>query len=218
MDLNQLNQKYRSLTPEERIREIYSDFNPEKILLTSSFGTTSVYLLEKFYAIHQGHPVHFINTRFLFKETLSYKNRLKELLNLKVVDLEPESWDHSYTREHKTWEYSPDACCTLNKVKPIDLIKANFEVWVSGLSGSQNEIRDELEIFEIKNGILRFYPLVDVRQQEMESYIIRQNLPVHPLKFQGYGSVGCTHCTVKGKGRSGRWIGLEKTECGLHAG
>jgi phosphoadenosine phosphosulfate reductase len=32
----------------------------------------------------------------------------------------------------------------------------------------------------------------------------------------GYGSVGCTHCTVAGAGRSGRWADSEKTECGLH--
>ena len=33
---------------------------------------------------------------------------------------------------------------------------------------------------------------------------------------EGYSSIGCTHCTAKGKDRCGRWIGKPKTECGLH--
>ena len=41
-------------------------------------------------------------------------------------------------------------------------------------------------------------------------------LPKHPLAEVGYGSVGCTHCTEKGKSREGRWAKTEKTECGLH--
>jgi phosphoadenosine phosphosulfate reductase len=49
-----------------------------------------------------------------------------------------------------------------------------------------------------------------------DEYIKNHNLPFHPLVYDGYGSVGCTHCTVKGNGREGRWVGLAKTECGLH--
>jgi len=46
--------------------------------------------------------------------------------------------------------------------------------------------------------------------------IAEHKLPFHPLVAEGYSSIGCTHCTVKGEGRSGRWLGKPKTECGLH--
>ena len=43
---------------------------------------------------------------------------------------------------------------------------------------------------------------------------------MNPLLYQGYTSIGCwpqTRPVGEGEGeRSGRWSGLEKTECGLH--
>ena len=36
------------------------------------------------------------------------------------------------------------------------------------------------------------------------------------LIYKGYHSIGCTHCTVPGEDRSGRWNNNPKTECGLH--
>ena len=51
----------------------------------------------------------------------------------------------------------------------------------------------------------------------MWSYIADHGLPSHPLHDRGYDSIGCTHCTLAGSGREGRWAGSEKTECGLHA-
>ena len=36
------------------------------------------------------------------------------------------------------------------------------------------------------------------------------------MEARGYGSVGCQQCTIKGLGRSGRWAGSNKSECGLH--
>ena len=51
---------------------------------------------------------------------------------------------------------------------------------------------------------------------ERDAYIREHELPFHPLVPRGYSSIGCTHCTVPGSGRSGRWVGKPKTECGLH--
>ena len=45
-----------------------------------------------------------------------------------------------------------------------------------------------------------------------------RRLPVNPLHERGYASIGCTHCTLPGDGRAGRWAGKGKTECGLHLG
>jgi phosphoadenosine phosphosulfate reductase len=80
-DLAFLNEKYKKLTSEERIVEIYKDF--EKILLTSSFGTTAVYQLYLFHKTGIQQPVHFIDTTYHFKETLEYKEKLTKLFGLK---------------------------------------------------------------------------------------------------------------------------------------
>ena len=57
---------------------------------------------------------------------------------------------------------------------------------------------------------------IDVTRADRDAYIREHQLPFHPLVAEGYQSIGCTHCTVKGSGRSGRWAGKPKTECGLH--
>jgi phosphoadenosine phosphosulfate reductase len=213
-DLVYLNKKYNKLTPEQRINEIYSDF--EDILLTSSFGTTAVYQLHLFYNQNIRQKVHFINTTYHFRETLEYKQKLTELFELDVVDIMPDKEWNDMSRKAKLWEFNPDQCCSINKVGPFEKIKANYSLWISGLMRWQSNHREQLDIFEQRNGILKFYPILDVSETEVKNYIKKYNLPEHPLKPFGYESIGCVHCTNKGKKRKGRWTTTIKTECGLH--
>ena len=60
-------------------------------------------------------------------------------------------------------------------------------------------------------------PLADWTDQMCWDYIEERDLPVNPLHRRGFASIGCTHCTAPGAGREGRWSGMEKVECGLHA-
>lgn len=214
MDLQALNEKYKKLTPSERIAEVYKDF--DTILLTSSFGTTSALLLDLFKKVNPEQKVHFIDTTYHFPETLAYKEDLTKLLNLKVIEVLPEEWKNKFTKEDQTWSKNPDFCCSINKVEPIEAVKKDFQIWVSGLLGYQNEHRKNLDVFEQKKDIIKFYPVIDMKQEDVENYFKSNTLPTHPLLAQGYESVGCIHCTTKGKGRSGRWSDSSKTECGLH--
>ncbi len=214
MNIEDLNKKYRELTPEERIRMLYTDFN--SVLFTSSFGATSAFLLHLFNKVNPQQTVHFLDTTYHFNETLAYKNKLAELLKINVIDVKPEEWKNNFTQQDKTWNSDPDLCCSINKVEPLDKIKPGFQIWVSGLMSSQNAYRESLKIFEEKDGIIKFFPIVDLSEKEAFDYMKKNNLPEHPLLKAGYNSVGCFHCTVAGKGRSGRWINKSKTECGLH--
>lgn len=214
MDLGELNKRYAPLTPEQRIGELYKDFS--KVLCTSSFGTTAVYLLHLFSRVKPGEKIHFLDTTYHFPETLAYKRQLTELFNLNVVELKGEEWRNKFTRDDRTWEKDPDLCCSVNKVEPLEKIKSDHKVWISGLMSSQNEYRNPLRIFEEKGNIIKFFPIIDTSEEEAYEYIKKNNLPEHPLKAKGYNSVGCTHCTVAGKAREGRWINKSKTECGIH--
>ena len=214
MDLGELNKRYGPLTPEQRIAELYKDFS--KVLYTSSFGTTAVYLLHLFSKVKPGEKIHFLDTTYHFQETLDYKKQLTDLFKLNVVELKGEEWRNKFTREDRTWEKDPDLCCSVNKVEPLEKIKPEFEVWISGLMSSQNEYRNPLRIFEEKGSIIKFFPIIDTSEAEAYEYIKKHNLPEHPLKAKGYNSVGCTHCTAPGKAREGRWINKSKTECGIH--
>lgn len=214
VNLDFLNKKYKPLSPEERIREVYHDF--DRILLTSSFGTTAVYQLHLFFKQQIRQPVHFIDTTFHFEETLAYRDQLQKLFNLDIVDIRPDPEWNKLSHETELWKIDPDQCCSVNKVKPFEIIKEGYDLWISGLMKWQSTHREKLNVFEKRKGIIKFYPILDVTEKEALDYMKQYNLPVHPLKPLGYESIGCKHCTLKGKKRKGRWAQTVKTECGLH--
>jgi len=211
-----LNEKYHSLSIQERINELYNDFDESEVMLTSSFAATSAFLLRLFSDIHPSQKVYFIDTGYHFPETLDYKAELTKRYNLNVQSIAALKEEYEFTLSDETWRKNPEFCCSINKVKPLDIIKNKYNVWISGLMKWQSDHRATLDIFEMRGGILKFYPLLDVTKEEREAFIAENQLPFHPLVSKGYSSIGCKHCTVPGEDRSGRWNNSPKTECGLH--
>ena len=215
-EIKTLNDKYRDLSVEERVKQLYKDFDPKDVMLTSSFAATSALLLSVFSKSNSAQKIYFIDTGYHFPETLEYREKLTELYGLNVESVSAGKEDHAFTSKNQTWKTDPELCCSINKVKPLELIKQRFSVWVSGLMSWQSDHRATLDIFEDRGGILKFYPLLDVTEEERDDYINKHKLPFHPLIAFGYHSIGCKHCTVPGEDRSGRWNNSPKTECGLH--
>ncbi len=215
-EVQKLNEKYKNLSIHERIGELYQDFDLSEVMLTSSFAATSAFLLKLFSDINKQQQVHFIDTGYHFEETIKYRKELTDLYGLNVVSIGAIKEEHEFTKQDETWRKNPDFCCSINKVKPLDLIKQKYTVWVSGLMEWQSDHRASLNIFENRGDILKFYPLLDVSKEERDEYIQKHKLPFHPLVAKGYNSIGCRHCTVPGEDRSGRWNNNPKTECGLH--
>jgi len=217
--LNILNKEYlnRSLPLQlldARLAHVLNSNN--KILVTSSFGTTSAILLHAISRVKPGYPIHFINTHFHFEETISYKNQLSDLLGLTVIDVTPDVWRHQFTVDDETWKKDPDFCCQINKVEPLEALKKKHNIWMSGLMGFQNRHRSNFNFIEEKEGIYKYYPVLDWTPTLVNDYFEQYGLPQHPLESMGYGSIGCTPCTKKGVCRAGRWANTGKTECGLH--
>lgn len=209
-----INKSLSAKIVDARVAQVFNSFGD--VLVTSSFGTTSVVLLHIVSRVRPRCPVYFIDTGYHFKETIAYKERLTRLLDLNVIDLQPDAEEHAKTKQKQLWSQSPDKCCHINKVAPLEQVKEGHHVWMSGLIGFQNRHRSDLEIVAEQNGIIKFYPLIDWNSSLVEEYIESHGLPQHPLKEKGFDSVGCTHCTVAASGREGRWRGNDKTECGLH--
>ncbi len=215
-EIQLLNKKYKDLSLQERIAELYNDFSAKEIMLTSSFAATSAFLLKLYSEVNRDQLVYFIDTGYHFEETLEYKDRLIKKYGLKVKSISAVKEEHDFTTADETWKKNPDFCCYINKVKPLDLVKAKYTVWVSGLMEWQSDHRSTLDIFENRGDILKFYPLLDVTKEERDAFIEEHQLPFHPLVSKGYHSIGCSHCTVAGEARNGRWNNNPKTECGLH--
>ncbi|MBX2815924.1 MAG: phosphoadenylyl-sulfate reductase [Saprospiraceae bacterium] len=211
-----LNAQYQELSVKEKINQLYQDFDAEDVMLTSSFAATSAFLLRLFSWERPQQKIFFIDTGYHFPETLAYKEHLTKLYGLNVVSIRAEQSLHDFTLKDKTWSKNPEFCCSINKVEPLNHIKGDYKVWVSGLMRWQSDHRATLDIFEERGGILKFYPLLNVTREEKDQFIKENELPFHPLVAQGYMSIGCHHCTVPGEDRTGRWNNSPKTECGLH--
>ena len=217
--IEKLNEHFTSLEVEERLQLLYETFDTEEVLLTSSFGADSALLLHLISRVNPAQKVHFIDTGFHFPETYFYKKQLADRFGLRVEVIQAPKDILQLTRQVKLWKKYPNICCYLNKVSLLESFKAGYQVWISGVRGYQTPHRSALRFFARSSGqsnLLKCCPLLDMDEQKSEAYKRRHGLPAHPLTCEGYGSIGCFNCTVKGCGRNGRWAGKGKSECGLH--
>lgn len=216
LDVAALNAEFAVLDFQERIRRLYDYVPVEEVLFTSSFGTKSVVMLTLVSRANQAQVVHMLNTGYHFPETIAYRETLRELTGLPIREILPDPEKHQQTVETKMWQSQPARCCHYNKVLPLREVKSRHRVWMSGVHAYQTMNRQGMEIFEMVDGLLHFHPLIDIEEGEFLYLLEKNKLPRHPLEALGYGSIGCTHCTSPGDGRSGRWKGQQKDECGLH--
>ncbi|MDE2265928.1 MAG: phosphoadenylyl-sulfate reductase [Alphaproteobacteria bacterium] len=193
-----------------------------KTALVSSFGAESAVLLHLMAQIDPNTPVLFLNTGKLFGETLRYRDRLQELLGLgDIRSLAPHPADRAARDPEGTlWARNPDSCCDFRKVVPLKRALAGFVAQITGRKRFQTKNRAAMQAVEFFEDRLRFNPLADWSQADLEAYIVKHALPRHPLVEDGYPSIGCMPCTRRvaaGESyRDGRWSGLEKDECGIH--
>ncbi len=193
-----------------------------RIALVSSFGVESVVLLDMIARVDPETPVIFIDTGKLFPETLAYRDRLVERYGL--VDVRTIGPDANLLAARDTdgtlWSRDPDACCALRKVLPLDAALVGFDAWISGRKRFHGGGREALETIEADGERIKINPLAHWTQNDVERYILLQDLPGHPLAAEGFASLGCQTCTRRIAAgetvRAGRWSGVDKTECGIH--
>ena len=214
--IEELNAIFTPLSFKERLVKLYDYFGEKDILYTSSFGTKSVFLLHLINQLEPEQKVYFLNTQYHFPATLDYKKELTNLFKLRLEEIVPNAAQNKMTTEEKWWIEHPRMCCTINKIAPLDAVVTEHKIWLSGLMSYQTDFRSRLHVFEQQGDIIKFHPLIDIDEGEFLYHMDFYKLPKHPLESSGYGSIGCSHCTKPGQGRSGRWIGSGKTECGLH--
>ncbi len=209
----------------EPIREKLANYKQsgKKMFATSSFQTHSIPLLHIISLIDATIPIYYLNTGFLFPETLAFKDELAELLGLTFVGVTP-IVPKSQQRDKEgnlLYTTDPDYCCYLNKIQPMEPLLGEYDIWINGIRAAQNENRKQMQVEQpAQFGCKRYHPILDWSNAMIYQYIHDYNLPPHPLEAKGYLSIGCEPCTRKfiegDNERNSRWFGLKKTECGLH--
>ena len=222
LDLARENARLEGATPEERLAFAAETFGKD-LLFTSSFGAQSGVLLHLWSVVCPELPVTFIDTGFLFDETLLYRNELTARLGLDVRVLGPDVAHDAFVASYgsEIQKTDPDFCCGVNKIAPLAPLKAAARAWVSGLRRDQSRTRADVAILETEGHLVRVHPLATLTTFDVAAYLARHAIPEHPLVLRRYLSIGCAPCTravADGEDeRAGRWAGSAKTECGLHA-
>jgi phosphoadenosine phosphosulfate reductase len=196
----------------------------DKLALVSSFGTESAALLKVMAEVDPAIPVIFLDTGWMFEETLAYRDTLIEKLGLRDVrSIKPAA--EALARQDPDgdlWFSDPDACCRLRKVEPLARALKPFDAWINGRKRFQGGLRTAIPVVEQDGVRLKFNPFANTTRAEIEAIYKSADLPQHPLLASGFRSVGCMPCTSRTEAgedaRAGRWRGRAKTECGIHAG
>ena len=220
---NEILEAYAGLEGRELVRAFARDFKG-RIALLSSFGAESSVLLHMLAEVDRIIPVIFLDTLKLFPETIGYRDRLVRELGLRdvrvvqpnIADLESDDPAGTLHRSN------PDWCCNIRKTLPMEKAFKGFDVMISGRKRFHGASRVELKHIGFDDKRIKIEPLAAFTALDLHGYMVKHQLPSHPLKLAGYHSIGCApeSCTSKSGSadnpREGRWMGREKSECGIH--
>jgi phosphoadenosine phosphosulfate reductase len=217
-----LGRELSNASPAEVVQSALRIVGRDQLAVVSSFGTESAALLKIVADVDPAVPVIFLDTGWLFAETLDYRDQLTQLLGLRDVrTIKP--LDATLQRDDpdkELWFSDPDACCRIRKVEPLARALEPFSAWFNGRKRFQGSERSALAVVEADGARLKFNPLANATAEHNKALYASAKLPQHPLLAQGFTSIGCTPCTTRTRPgedpRAGRWRDRGKTECGIH--
>ncbi|MFC5847819.1 phosphoadenylyl-sulfate reductase [Deinococcus petrolearius] len=194
------------------------------VLMPSAFNLNGVVLLDL--AVRAGYrgEVVFVDTGYHFPETLQTRDRLAARYpELTFVTLNAGASPDDGQTDPVLYAADPDACCAVRKVAPLQryLKDRAPSALLNARSRDQASTRADIPFVEA-GARVKVNPLAHWTRERLEAYAAEHDLPVNPLYFDGFLSIGCWPCTRAVRpgedARAGRWAGKGKTECGLWAG
>jgi phosphoadenosine phosphosulfate reductase len=187
-------------------------FGP-KLAISSSFQ--EAVLIDIAVAVDPTIEVVFLDTGSHFQQTLEYVETVRARYGLNLTIAQPVAG----AEDHPC---GTSQCCEFRKVRPLRKALAGKDAWFTGLKRSDAATRRHVPIVAYDDcwGMVKINPLATWTHQDLVGYAEDHRIPQHPLRAEGYLSIGCAPTTrpvVEGDDlRSGRWADSDKVECGLH--
>ncbi len=211
-ELAELNREFERLPASKVIQWAVDNYAPHLCL---SASMTDAVLIDLAMQVDPHLEVVFIDTGYHFPETLETVEvvRRRYGLNLRMMTVQH--------HDEELWKLDPENCCSAVKVGQLDRALLGKAAWMSGLRRSDAPGRVDIPIVARDlRGLVKVNPIATWTDTDVAGYIADHDVPVNPLVEQGYPSIGCMPCTQPvtdgDDTRAGRWVGRDKTECGLH--
>ncbi len=209
-------------TAEDMLRWVDENFRGAYVVASNMQDAVLVEMAAK---VRPGVDVLFLDTGYHFAETIGTRDAVEAVYDVHVVNVTPE---HSVAEQDTLYgkdlfARDPAACCRMRKVEPLGRALRGYSAWVTGIRRVEAPTRANAPLisFDEAFGLVKINPLAAWSDEQLQDYINTHGILVNPLVDEGYPSIGCRPCTAKPEPgsdpRSGRWQGLAKTECGLHA-
>ncbi|MGH2970907.1 MAG: phosphoadenylyl-sulfate reductase [Gaiellaceae bacterium] len=211
-----------AMTAEDCLLWAYDRFG-DKLCLTCSWQKQSSVLVHMVSELGLDIPVIELDTGLFFAETYETREKLVERYGLDLIRPEVITVAEQHKQEGPNlWETSPDRCCHVRKVEPLERALKDYDAWISGIRREQSLTRKDAQRVEFSEryDVWKIQPLVDWDAKRVDAYIHVNEIPYNPLHDAGYPSIGCIPCTRPVSRdedeRAGRWADSDKIECGIH--
>ena len=221
---------YETKTAEELIRWTIDHYGL-KAGLACSFGMEDMVLIDIIAKVKGPMTIFTLDTGRLHEETYQIMDRVRSHYGLEIKTYFPNLEKvQVLVREKGFFSFKESIenrkeCCGIRKVEPLNRALGELDAWVTGLRRDQAVTRTQTpKVLEDADHppLVKINPLADWTQDQVESYIEKNKVPVNALHKKNYPSIGCAPCTrpiEPGEDiRAGRWWweNPEHKECGLH--
>ena len=221
---------YETKTAEELIQWTIDHYGL-KAGLACSFGMEDMVLIDIIAKVKGPMTIFTLDTGRLHEETYQIMDRVRSHYGLEIKTYFPNLEQvQVLVREKGFFSFKESIenrkeCCGIRKVEPLNRALGELDAWVTGLRRDQAVTRTQIpKVLEDADHppLVKINPLADWTQDQVESYIEKNKVPVNALHKKNYPSIGCAPCTrpiEPGEDiRAGRWWweNPEHKECGLH--
>jgi len=198
------------------------------LVMSTSFGIQSAALLHLVKDVVPGLPILWVDTGYLPEETYRFAedltNRLSLNLHISSAAISPARMEAIHGR---LWEDgNVDSLNRYDEIRKVEPMKRGLDElgasgWIAGLRSEQTDHRKTLPVIGEQWGRTKYLPILDWSSRDLHQYLTANDLPYHPLFYEGFATVGDWHTSramVTGdkNERETRFLGL-KQECGIHA-
>jgi len=146
-----------------------------------------------------------IDTGVKFPEVMGFRDRIAMQWDVDVKVIRPNVDIASYPVAE-----DPVACCAELKIKPLQKAIEDFEIdlLITGIRRDEHPSRAGRKYMEVRDDPdhTLLNPILEWTEMDIWSFITMHQIPHCELYDQGYRSLGCRPCTVKGESseREGR--------------